>query len=512
MKNRTYWALGVLVLLIIFGICYVIGNRFSEPEQTEVSPSETEQLEVQARPKLPPLGENYATGHWEGDVWHRTAPPEPDTVMHEGKAMTLRELLRAARGKSWEEEVAILNRIIAEAPYSKTAFYARSYLAKYDENRERIWDNALLFERLQPLVNYHPDSPGLLCDLLMHGMHIYPKAAIHYGTEALKYVGRYGVGVGHSAYPEKIHHYLGYAYQLVGNYDTALEHLNQALNLYIRERKAVSLSFKIREQIEQIQKENPILGSFSDGPTLAEKMARKLPPPGETFATGYWDGNKWHRTVPPGPETITYAGKALPLRKLYQAAFYFEKSWEKKVVILNLIIAEAPYSNEAFEARYYLATRDENGERIRDDALVIERLEPLLKYHPDSSFLLHALLLYSRHSHPEAAIGYGKEALKYVDMLRFDSNLFTSPEYIHYHLGELYQEIGDYSTALAHLNQSLKICKTVERDGMFTWGSEDLVRKYRDRILAGDPALGPLSTTGLVAPVAAPVSAPVISE
>ena len=276
MKNRTYWALGVLVLLIIFGICYVIGNRFSEPEQTEVSPSEPEQLEVQARPKLPPLGENYATGHWEGDVWHRTAPPEPDTVMHEGKAMTLRELLRAARGKSWEEEVAILNRIIAEAPYSKTAFYARNTLARYDENRETIWDNALLFERLQPLVNYHPDSPGLLCDLLMHGMHIYPKAAIHYGTEALKYVGRYGVGVGHSAYPESIHHFLGYAYQLVGDYNSAVSHYKQSLEL-IRahpNRTLTGLDPKLTKRlIDMILSGNP-----PQGP-LARKNLRGLVAP-----------------------------------------------------------------------------------------------------------------------------------------------------------------------------------------------------------------------------------------
>ena len=48
----------------------------------------------------------------------------------------------------------------------------------------------------------------------------------------------------------------------------------------------------------------------------AEEIALKPPPPGETFATGHWDGDKWHRTVPKEPETITYEGEALPFRAI----------------------------------------------------------------------------------------------------------------------------------------------------------------------------------------------------
>ena len=408
MKNQIYWALGVLVLLIIVvGMCYLVGNPFVEAaEDTVDTSSESEQLETQASVKMPPPGESIATGHWEGDVWKRTVPPEPDTLIHEGKPMTLRELLRASYDStdSWEEEVAILNRIIKEAPYSEEAYSARNTLARKDENGEAIRDDALLFERLQPLLNYHPDNPSLLSDLLMCGKDIHPETAIRYGTEAFKYVGRYRMDSLYGAYPEQIHYYLGYAYQVIGDYDTALGHLDQALILYLRVRKAGYLNREIRGhpppgqtfatgywgdnkwhrtvpkdpetiQIEQIHKENTISDSSSDEPVLAEKMARKLPPPGETSITGYWDGDTWHRTVPKDPETITFEGKALPLRKLYRTTFYFEKSWEEKVVILNLIIAEAPYSQEALEARYYLARRDENGEVIHDDALVLERLE-----------------------------------------------------------------------------------------------------------------------------------------
>ena len=93
----------------------------------------------------------------------------------------------------------------------------------------------------------------------------------------------------------------------------------------------------------------------------AEKIL-KPPPQGETFATGHWDGDKWNRTVPKEPETITYKGETLTLDELFSASF--NKSWEEKVVVLKRIIAEAPYSIYAFEARLHLTTHDENGKEI----------------------------------------------------------------------------------------------------------------------------------------------------
>ena len=236
MKNRTYWALSVLVGLIIIGVCYMIGKPSSEHVETAESPVALEPLPEQStavvRLKPPPSGETFATGHWAGDTWQRTVPPAPETVMHEGKAMTLDELSRAARGAdTWEEQVVILNRIIAEAPYSILAFYARESLATNDENGETIWDDAVRFERLLPLVEYHPDSPGLLYELLQSGMYVNPEAAIHYGTEALKYVWSYPVGVGHSAYPEYIHAGLAHVYQLVGDYSSAVSHYKQVIEV-----------------------------------------------------------------------------------------------------------------------------------------------------------------------------------------------------------------------------------------------------------------------------------------
>ena len=231
MTRRAYLGLGVLVLLIIVvSVYYLVGNLSVEHVDT----------------RLPPLGENFATGHWNGDKWHRTVPPDPATLMHEGKAMTLRELLSAAYGKSWDEKVAILNRIIAEAPYSQSACYARYTLVTHDENGERIWNRAVRFERLQPLFNYHPDSPWLLIYLLVFGIDIDPEAAIHYGTEALKYLDRYGdidpeaaihygtsVGFGSdSDYTVMIHYYLGEAYHRVGDSNSAVSHYKQSFELF----------------------------------------------------------------------------------------------------------------------------------------------------------------------------------------------------------------------------------------------------------------------------------------
>ena len=445
------------------------------------------------------------------------SPPEPETITYEGKALPLDELFSTsfAFDTSWEERVAILNRIIAEAPYSIYAFEARLYLATHDENGKSIHDDALLFERLQPLLKYHFDSPGLLHDLLVKGREIYPEAAIRYGKQALKYVDMYRMDSGYGAFPERIHHFLGYAYQEIGDYNTALEHLNQALKLYIRVRNADSRSFRVKEHIEQILTENPILGPLSDSsaPGLSERapdskqsitdtdpieqIALKPPPPGKTFATGHWDGDKWHRTVPPEPKTITYEGEALTKDELFSVSF--GKSWEERVAILKRIIAEAPYSKDTFEARLHLATHDENGKDIRDYGLLFERLQPLLKYHFDSPRLLHALLFYSRHSHPEAAIRYGKQALKYVDMYRMDSGYGAFPESIHHFLGYAYQEIGDDSTALEHFNQALKLYTAVHQGRMWGTGSgSSIVKRHRDRILEGNPALGPLSKNPLL--------------
>lgn len=239
--------------------------------------------------------------------------------------------------------------------------------------------------------------------------------------------------------------------------------------------------------------------------TAPTEQILKPPPQGETFATGHWDGDKWHRAVPKNPETITYKGETLTLDELYSAAFAFEKSWKETVTILNRIIAEAPYSGIAFKVRLYLAEHDENGKSIHDNALLFERLKPLLKYHFDNPSLLELLLRKGMRSHPEEAIRYGKEGLKYVEMYSMNSGYNEYPEYIHQYLGYAYQKIGDYDTALEHLNQALILDKANPGGGIFSGLDRDLVKQHIDRILEGDPALGPLSKTPLLPEKAPPV-------
>lgn len=257
MKNRTYWALGILVLLIIVGVCYLVGKPSVETtEDTVDTPAEPEQLAVQTRVKMPPPGESIATGHWEGDVWKRTVPPEPENVMHQGKTMTLREFLMTAHhgNNSWEEKVAILKRVIAEAPYSDEAYYARDYLATHYENGDTIWDFALLFERLQPMLNYHPDDPRVLSDLLMYGSDVNPEAAIHYGKEFLKY--------DEAAYVA--HYRLGYPYQLIGDYSSAVSHYKRSLELMRSDPDRRARMEQIAtEHIDLILSGNPAFGPLA---------------------------------------------------------------------------------------------------------------------------------------------------------------------------------------------------------------------------------------------------------
>ena len=227
MTRRVYWGLGVLILLIIIGACYII-----------------------TKPSV----------------------QEPETITYKGETFTLQEFYWNACSKSWGEKVPMLRHIIAAFPYSEESYFARRDFARHvDENS--IVTHALLYERLQPLLKYHPDSPNLLLDLLIYGRSIDPEAAIRYGKKALKNIDRHhsikGSSIRHrySATPEKIHKYLGYAYEELGDYDTALEYLNQALNLYksAKPQGYLNATSLIRFHIKHIHEGNPVSGPLSDG-------------------------------------------------------------------------------------------------------------------------------------------------------------------------------------------------------------------------------------------------------
>ena len=176
---------------------------------------------------------------------------------------------------------------------------------------------------------------------------------------------------------------------------------------------------------------------------------------------------------------------------------------------------EAPYSEKAYYARIHLAERDENGEWIHDRALRFERLEPLVAYHPNYPDLLEELVMFGGDIYPELAIHYGLEALKYVDMYPMDSGHGAYPENIHNWLGDAYQYLGDYSAALAHYRESLRLVEAYPYRGAYL--RPETPRFMMNRILAGKPHLGPLAQRGRAAdvdglPVRAPVEAEPVSE
>ena len=276
MRGRIYWGFLILIVLIGVGGVLFIRHNLSQISQYEQNAADADK-QIQVVGKTPvrvsnttatyqPPGESIATGHWEGDVWKRTVPPEPETVMHEGKTMTLYEFLMTAfHGNSWEERVAIFNRVIAEAPYSDEAYTAREILARSYDNGDSIFDNALLFERLQPMVAYHPDNPYLLYDLLRYGKDVNPEAAIHYGKEALKYkdtiVDRHFVFPG-GAY--LIHAQLGHPYQLIGDYSSAVFHYKRCVELLEADPdRDVFWKELATKHIERILSGNPVLGPLA---------------------------------------------------------------------------------------------------------------------------------------------------------------------------------------------------------------------------------------------------------
>lgn len=266
MRTQTYWTLGVLVLLIIvFCVYFMVFNSSVDTADIVETPPEPEQSEAFFKLKAPPLGETFATGYWAGDTWLRTVPPEPETVMYEGEPTPLWDLLSMSGPDKYEDR---LRRIIAEAPYSEAAFSARLHFVYYDENGNRFpYDNALTYDRLLPLLEYHPDSPRLLHDLLMTGRRLYPEAAIHYGTEALKYVDRYRMDSNYGKYPEWIHNFLGHAYQEVGDYSKALTHYQKTLALlqaYPGRMGNLGLDpERVENRINRILLGNPLIGPLS---------------------------------------------------------------------------------------------------------------------------------------------------------------------------------------------------------------------------------------------------------
>ncbi len=163
--------------------------------------------------------------------------------------------------------------------------------------------------------------------------------------------------------------------------------------------------------------------------------AYKPPPPGETNKTGHWHGNTWHRTVPIKSE-----------RGSSQSASGVHFDYDKESLVLaRRIIKDRPYSEDALEARLFLAEWDENGDT--DIPTYPARLYDALTYHPESSYLLSRVALINALESPHEAIGFAEKALKHLED-------WDGAEIYGDILATAYQRLGDSKKAMMYLKKA----------------------------------------------------------
>ena len=274
MKSRMYWGVAILIILLIgVSVFMLMRNRDTEPKVIYKVPSAEvmQQVRKANAVKKPPPGETYGTGYWDGDEWHRTAPPEPESVSVDGEMWTYADLEMKIRQGSSEVRQKAYRLAIAAYPYSELALGARYSLMRYDENGKHVFpDSQTKLEEYKEMLKYHPDSPRLLHDLAQLTEEDAPEESIFYAKEALKYIDLYppDSAYGRRAYPEKIHHNLGFAYQRVGDYDSALVHLKKTKTLIEanlgRRWDTDYLDNVIIPNIEAIENGNPRYGPPSE--------------------------------------------------------------------------------------------------------------------------------------------------------------------------------------------------------------------------------------------------------
>lgn len=188
-------------------------------------------------------------------------------------------------------------------------------------------------------------------------------------------------------------------------------------------------------------------------------VSYRPPPPGETDDTGRWDGNVWHETAPPKPKKKPW--------------------WQKKKV------------------------EDDVYSRALRDGFIVDHweLREAFRYHPKSPLLLSMLARDEMFHRPADAVMYGKKALRYLPTTTEDySNLvdpiISSPSVnAHFALGNAYQKLGDYTSALVHLKMTQRLLKPAlgldTFDGRMAKGSYDSCARAIAAIKAGKPLLGP---------------------
>lgn len=196
LKKHGWWLVSIVV-----GLCVsvLILSRSSDPpvETEAVVPSGAALRSPQSMPSAsvprvvepPPPGEIEGTGHWEGNTWHKTDPPEPE----------------------WEAG-------------SDDDLYSMALRDGY----LRPWE-------VKEALRYHPESPLLLSMFAVNEVFHRPEETILYAKKALRNLAKTSedyskFGVTDS--PRMNAHWaLGFAYQKLGDYKTALVHLKMTRSL-----------------------------------------------------------------------------------------------------------------------------------------------------------------------------------------------------------------------------------------------------------------------------------------
>ncbi len=214
----------------------------------------------------------------------------------------------------------------------------------------------------------------------------------------------------------------------------------------------------------------------------------KAPPLGETDDTGYWEGNTWHQKPAPKPKKKGWwkTGDTRKYLEMLAITGNIPKEFRPdSKAFARWIIAEHPYSQAALEARLVLGGW---GTSYLMDAL---------KYHPTSP-LLHAKIAASTSSrrYPEKVVAFAKKkALRLLPTTTEDTSyrgIWNSPAVLsHESLGQAYQRLGDYKSALVHLKAAQRLYKTGIGDDDLNMDGYELMSKWIAGIEAGKPLIGP---------------------
>ncbi len=193
-----------------------------------------------------------------------------------------------------------------------------------------------------------------------------------------------------------------------------------------------------------VEGENPTVrdGTVSQTPLPVNISTKKPPPPGETEGTGHWHGNVWHRTVP------TPVKNSAANNTTSQIHFDYDK---ESLARARRIIRDRPYSEDALDARLFLAEWDESGHS--DSKRYLERLYDALPYHPDHSYLLALLGVGTCRPSPYEAIGYAEKAIKNLYEGEDGAAIYGNV------LAVAYQRLGDSKTAMMYLKKAQKLVR-----------------------------------------------------